>query len=120
MNDKKDSKATEEKLSSSKAPEILKIKGSDEKPTYWKPEKPGQFLEGKLVAITEGNFGKVLKISTKKAGVVGVNVGAFLADIDFTEYQEMNLRFTFKGKVGSRGCRVFDVDRVLLDGEAPF
>ena len=99
--------------------EVLSIKKSDEMPEYWKPVKVGDKVEGKLVAISEGSFGKVLKISTRK-GVVGINVGTFLEDIDFTEYQNMGLRFTYKGKVGKRGCRVFDVDRVLGKDEVPF
>jgi len=98
---------------------VLSIKKSDEMPEYWKPTKPGEKIEGKLVAISAGNFGKVLKISTRK-GTVGINVGTFLEDIDFTEFQNMDLRFTFKGKVGKRGCRVFDVDRVLKDDDVPF
>ena len=99
--------------------EVLSIKKSDEKPTYWKPEKPGEKIEGKLVAIEEGNFGKVLKVRTRK-GVFGINVGTFLADIDFVEFQEQNLRFTYKGKVGKRGLLVFDVDRVPEKDEVPF
>ena len=102
-----------------KKEEVLKIKGSEEKPEYWKPTKVGEKVEGKLIAISDGNFGQVLKISTKK-GTVGINVGEFLKDIDFTQYAEMVLRFTFKGTVGKRGCRVFDVDRVLKEDEVPF
>ena len=98
---------------------VLSIKKSDEMPTYWKPTKPGEKIEGKLVAIEEGNFGKVLKLRSKKE-VIGINVGTFLADIDFVEFQNMGLRFTYKGKVGKRGCRVFDVDRVLEKDEVPF
>ena len=100
--------------------DVLKIKGSDEKPSYWKPTKVGDKVEGKLIGIVEGGFGKVLKISTRKSGVVGINVGTFLADIDFIEYQDMFLRFIFKGKVGKRGCQVFDVERVLQKDEVPF
>lgn len=99
--------------------EVLSIKKSDEMPSYWKPTKVGEKIEGKLVAIEEGNFGKVLKLRSRKE-VVGINVGTFLADIDFTEYQEQNLRFTYRGKVGKRGCRVFDVDRVLEKDGVPF
>jgi len=99
--------------------EVLSIKKSDEMPEYWKPVKPGDKIEGKLVAITDGNFGKVLKLKTRK-GVFGINVGTFLEDIDFTEFQNMGLRFMYKGKVGKRGCRVFDVDRVLEKDEVPF
>ena len=98
---------------------VLSIKKSDEMPEYWKPTKAGEKIEGKLIAISEGGFGKVLKIQTRK-GTVGINVGTFLEDIDFTEFQNMGLRFTYKGKVGSRGCRVFDVDRVLEKDEVPF
>lgn len=98
---------------------VLSIKKSDEMPDYWKPVKVGEKIEGKLVAISTGGFGKVLKISTRK-GIVGINVGTFLEDIDFIEYQEQKLRFTYKGKVGKRGCRVFDVDRVVEKDEVPF
>lgn len=116
----KEVKKTDEKLKEELEKEqVLSIKKSDEMPVYWKPVKPGEKIEGKLVAIDEGNFGKVLKVRTRK-GVFGINVGTFLADIDFVEYQEQNLRFTYKGKVGKRGCRVFDVDRVLEKDEVPF
>ena len=102
-----------------KKEEVLSIKKSDEMPDYWKPTKVGEKVEGKLVAIEEGNFGKVLKLRSRK-GVIGINVGTFLADIDFVEYQDMTLRFTYLGKVGKMGCRVFDVDRVLKKDEVPF
>jgi len=98
---------------------VLSIKKSDEMPEYWKPTKVGEKVEGKLVAIEEGNFGKVLKLRQRK-GVIGINVGTFLADIDFVEFQEQTLRFTYLGKVGKRGCRVFDVDRVLEKDEVPY
>ncbi len=98
---------------------ILKIKGSDEKPTYWKPEKVGEKVEGKLIGISDGNFGKVLKIATRK-GTVGINVGDFLASIDFVQYADLKLRFTYRGTVGKRGMRVFDVDQVLDKDEVPF
>lgn len=98
---------------------VIPIKGSDEKLTYWKPTKVGDKVEGKLVGIHDGNFGKVLKLSGRK-GVVGINVNSFLEDIDFTQFAEQKLRFTFKGKVGKRGLRVFDVDRVLEKDEVPF
>jgi len=116
---KDEKEKTDPKEKEFKKEQVLKIKGSDEKPSYWKPIKVGEKVEGKLIAISDGNFGQVLKISTRK-GVVGINVGEFLKDIDFTQYAEMSLRFTFKGTVGKRGCRVFDVDRVLEKDEVPF
>ncbi len=97
----------------------LSIKRSDEKQVFFKPVKSGEKLEGKLVGITDGGFGKVLKLKTKK-GVVGVNVGEFLSDIDFADYAEQVLRFTYKGTVGKRGMRIFDVDVILGKDEVPF
>jgi len=101
--------------------EVLQIKSSDEKPTFWKPKKVGESVEGRLTSIQDGRFGKVLKISTRK-GTVGINVNVFLEDIDFQQYADEKLRFVYKGVIGKRGCRVFDV--VLLRSkskeEVPF
>ena len=81
---------------------ITSIKRSDEKPEFWKPKKVGEVVEGKLVAITEGKFGKVLRIATK-GQTVSIAVNFHLADIDFTQYADQVLRFTFKKKVGRGG-----------------
>lgn len=115
-------KKTDEKLKKEfegKDEKVLSIKKSDEKQVFWKPVKVGEKIEGKLVGIVAGGFGDVLKLKTKK-GVVGVNVNQFLKDIDFTEYADEVLRFTFQGKVGKRGLLVFDVERVLAKDEVPF
>ena len=98
--------------------QVLSIKKADEKFSFWKPKKVGEILEGKLTAIAEGRFGKVLKISTRK-GTIAIAVNAFLEDIDFTQYADERLRFEFKGVVG-RGCRLFDVSRVLDKDAVPF
>lgn len=87
---------------------VLKIKRSDEKLKFWKPKKIGEIVEGKLITITEGRFGKVLKLSSKKE-VVAINVNVFLEDIDFTQYADEILKFKYKGVIGERGCRVYDV-----------
>lgn len=101
--------------------EVLSIKRSDEKLIFWKPKKVGESVEGILTSISQGRFGKVLKLSSKK-GVVAVNVNAFLEDIDFTQYADERLKFVYKGVIGKRDCRVFDV--VLLRSkskdEVPF
>ena len=97
---------------------ITSIKRSDEKPEFWKPKKVGEIVEGRLVAIIEGKFGKVLRIATKK-GTVSITVNFFLADVDFSQYADQVLKFTFKGEVG-RGGRVYDVDLVQSKEEVPF
>ena len=95
---------------------ITSIKRSDEKPEFWKPKKVGEVVEGKLTAIIEGKFGKVLRIATGKK-TVSITVNFHLADIDFTQYADKMLRFTFKEEVG-RGGRLYDVD--LVGEEVPF
>lgn len=102
-----------------KGDKVTRIKGSEEKPKFWKPTKKGEVLEGRLISIADGGFGKVLKISTKK-GAVGVNVSTFLEDIDFQDYAEETLRFTFKGLVGKRDCKTFDVEHIEKEDEVPF
>ena len=94
----------------------VSIKKHDEKPAFWKPKKVGEAVEGRLVAIIEGKYGEVLRISTGK-GTVSITVNFFLADIDFQKYVGQALRFTFKGEVGRKG-RVYDVDKVA--DEVPF
>lgn len=115
--EKVDPQAKKEKIDPQDFTGIISIKRSDEKPEFWKPTKLGEKIEGRLVAIIEGKFGKVLRVSTKK-GMVSITQNFFLADVDFSQYADLVLRFTFKGEVGERKGRVYDVD--LVGEEVPF
>jgi len=97
-----------EKIKTEKSKGEILIKSSSEKLKFWKPTNIGDNVQGKLIAIQEGNFGKVLKLKTQK-GIIGVNVSAYLEDIDFLDFSEQVIKFTFTGKKGKRGMRVFNV-----------
>lgn len=111
-------KKDEIKTSPKEGEEIL-IKASSEKLKFWRPTKIGDSVQGKLVAISEGNFGKMLKLKTQK-GIIGVNIGAFLEDIDFIELQEQEIKFSFAGTVGKRGMKIYDVSVLKPKDEVPF
>jgi len=94
------------------------IKSSDEKMHLWKPTKVGETVEGKLIRISESQFGKVLRIRTKK-GVQSVPVSTFLEEIDWEEFANEIIRFTFKGVAG-RNMKLFDVFHIKPEEELPF
>lgn len=93
------------------------IKSSDEKMQLWKPKKVGETVEGKLIRISDTQFGKVLRIKEKKR-IISVPVSTFLEEIDFIEYVNENIKFVFKGIAG-RNMRTFDVFHLEAE-EVPF
>ena len=90
-----------------------------EKPVFWKPKMAGEHLTGKLLRIVRGSqYGPSLRIATSE-GIKSVSVNVILADVDWTLVVGKVLDFTFKGLVGKRGARDYEVDLIETE-EAPF
>lgn len=86
--------------------ELIKEPGSGME--MWKPEKEGEKVVGKLLAISQTRFNKILRISTELDGVISVPISTFLEDVDFDRLVGEKISIQYTGKAG-RNCRLFKV-----------
>ena len=90
-----------------------RVLSHDDKPNFWKPEKIGDFVEGKLSGVYEGRNGKILQIEPELGEAVQVGVSTQLARVYWEELIGETVRITFTGTAPSRfktPTRLFDVD----------
>jgi hypothetical protein len=96
---------------------------SSELPPFWKPEVPGERLQGVLTRIKETQYGPALRVRDTEERVHTVAINETMMDIDFERVLGRRLTFVFKGYVETKKgnkIRTFKITAKQEDDRAPF
>lgn len=96
------------------------IWSGDKRASFFKPEIPGESVEGKVLGVRKSQFRDVVRLLTADLDLVDVPINSFLADVPWSSLQDQVVKIEFEGWKEVQGGKLRTFKVYIIDDEVPF